>query len=536
MSASHRHHPPSAGAPANVEGPRFESGINRLLWALVAVGAVLRIVQFAAHRSLWGDEGALALNIIGKSAGDLVGALAFQQGAPTGFLLVEKGVTSVLGDGELSLRLVPLVCGLASLLLFLVIARRTLRPWGAVIALAIFAVSDPLVYYSSEVKQYEVDVAVALALIAVAVTVDWKRLTLLRGTLVAIAGMAAAWLSHAGLIMLAAVAGALLLDALLARDRRPARAIGAVAAIWGMTGLVALVVNKNNTRVVASEALDAEGSGKGRLAPVRDLWHTLPDGVGVARTATALAALIVLAGLLAVWRQERRYALVLVAPIVLALAVSVAGLYPSGARFYLFLAAPLILFLGAGADTLVTATRRGLPLVGEAAVALLLVYPAAVAAKHLVHPPGHEEVRAVLTHVDRNWRPGDTLWIWYQSQYPVRYYEQCDGCGVVHAPLASVLSPRDPFDAPGIFATASDPPSFYVSSASHALYDVARDLAPLAGKKRAWILLSSTWDDAFVRQTLDCMGKRLDERRAERAVAYLYDLSHPSDAPGCRST
>ena len=101
--------------------------------------------------------------------------------------------------------------------------------------------------------------------------------------------------------------------------------------------------------------------------------------------------------------------------------------------------------------------------------------------------------------------------------------------------LASVLSPADPFDAPGIFAAASRPPFFYVGSASHDLRDVARDLAPLAGKKRAWILLSSTWDDAFVRQTLDCLGRRLDERRATRAVAYLYDLSRRSDAPGCRS-
>src|SRR2546421_11465971 len=60
------------------------------LVALVACGGLLRIELWAHNRSLWGGEGALALNIIGKSAAGLKHRLDYLQGAPTGFLLTER--------------------------------------------------------------------------------------------------------------------------------------------------------------------------------------------------------------------------------------------------------------------------------------------------------------------------------------------------------------------------------------------------------------------------------------------------------------
>ena len=507
---------------------------HRLIWALVVLGAVLRVVRYAADRSLWGDEGALALNLIGKPLGDLLGALDFQQGAPTGFVVAEKAAVGVFGEGELALRLVPLLCGLAALPLFLLLVRRVLSPVGAVVAMALFALSDPLVYYASEVKQYESDVMVATAMALAAVAIDWRRVTWPSGVAIAIGGGLAGWLSHPALIVLAAVAAALLADALLERGRE-LRVLVALTAVWGASGIAALAVNRANAEDVAAAALESEGSGASRLQPVSDAWDTYGDVVGVANTATALAAVASLAGFLAVWSRSRRVALVLVAPLVLAVAVSLLGLYPSSSRFFLFLAPFLVAFVGEGAAGLLRMlpARPSGRLVGTAAVALLLLYPAAVAADNLLDPPGHEEVRTVLRHVDAGWRQGDALFVWYQSQYPLRYYELCDDCEVLGPGVRSVLYPPDPFDAPGVSAAATRAPSFYVSDpGSHALEALAGDLAPLVGKPRVWLLFSSTWDDGFVRQQLDCLGRRLDEARAPRAVAYLYDLSR---APARRS-
>ena len=60
------------------------------LWSVIAVGIALRVTRYLADRSLWGDEGALALNLINKPVRDLLEPLDYLQGAPTGFLLAEK--------------------------------------------------------------------------------------------------------------------------------------------------------------------------------------------------------------------------------------------------------------------------------------------------------------------------------------------------------------------------------------------------------------------------------------------------------------
>ena len=77
------------------------------MWAIVVLGLGLRTVQYARNRSLWLDEALLALNILHRSAGGLFKGLDYHQGAPIGFLLLEKLATKLAGNGELALRAFP---------------------------------------------------------------------------------------------------------------------------------------------------------------------------------------------------------------------------------------------------------------------------------------------------------------------------------------------------------------------------------------------------------------------------------------------
>src|SRR5205823_13917721 len=129
---------------------------------VVALGIVLRLRQYLAHRSLWNDEAALAFNIVHRSFGGLLRPLDLQQGAPIGFLWVERAMVDVFGNNEYALRLFPLLAGIAAIVLFALVARRLLSGWVVPLATFLFAVLQPLVYYSTEVKQYGVDVAVGL--------------------------------------------------------------------------------------------------------------------------------------------------------------------------------------------------------------------------------------------------------------------------------------------------------------------------------------------------------------------------------------
>jgi hypothetical protein len=98
-----------------------------LPWLLLGLAVVMRLRQFAVNRSLWLDEAMLAGNIVSRSYGELLRPLADHQGAPLGWLWLERTVVLVFGDGERALRLVPLVAGMAVLPITLHVARRLLR-------------------------------------------------------------------------------------------------------------------------------------------------------------------------------------------------------------------------------------------------------------------------------------------------------------------------------------------------------------------------------------------------------------------------
>jgi uncharacterized membrane protein len=135
---------------------------------IIVFGLTLRTAQYLADRSLWMDEAMLALNIADRSFVELMQPLDYDQGAPVGFLLIQKLMIQALGNKDYVLRLFPLLAGLLSLYLIYRVADRYTSGVAVIPALALFAVSGPLVHYASEAKQYSSDVAICLLLLFVA--------------------------------------------------------------------------------------------------------------------------------------------------------------------------------------------------------------------------------------------------------------------------------------------------------------------------------------------------------------------------------
>src|SRR5437867_4336034 len=112
------------------------------LLGLVAVGAVLRLWQYAGNASLDLDELAGARNIVDHPLRTLLlTPLAFNRVAPPGFLLVEGGAVALLGHTEEALRLFPLLCALTSLVLFWRLAEWVLHGLAIPFAMALLALS-----------------------------------------------------------------------------------------------------------------------------------------------------------------------------------------------------------------------------------------------------------------------------------------------------------------------------------------------------------------------------------------------------------
>ena len=88
----------------------------------MGLGAALRLGAYLQCRIPSMDENSLTSNIVGRSAQELFGELGFGQLAPPGFLTIERLEYLLLGRSWWSLRLIPLLFGLATLPLMWAVA------------------------------------------------------------------------------------------------------------------------------------------------------------------------------------------------------------------------------------------------------------------------------------------------------------------------------------------------------------------------------------------------------------------------------
>src|SRR5262245_53790721 len=136
-------------------------------WFLIMLGILLRLRQYLVNRSFWADEASLAFNLVTRGFSGLTQPLDYHQGAPIGFLFIEKLSIFALGNNEYTMRLFPLISGIFAIYLLYIIAKTHIGLSG-LFALLAFSVGSNLIYYSSELKQYSSDVMIALLLVYLA--------------------------------------------------------------------------------------------------------------------------------------------------------------------------------------------------------------------------------------------------------------------------------------------------------------------------------------------------------------------------------
>ncbi len=216
--------------PINPE-PLVRAVLGRLPRTLIVIGLMLRLLVFLQDRSLWFDEMSLWGNIAQESPFRFDHPLTGDQLAPFGFLVIERMIASVYGTGRMAMRLVPLLAGMGALVLFARLAARVLPERPALLALALFALSDDLIYYSSELKPYSVDVFVAVGLVLATVASLGVSPTPRWAALMALATALAPWWSFPSTFIIGGC-GLTLVAESLARGRR------GDALVWSTVGLV----------------------------------------------------------------------------------------------------------------------------------------------------------------------------------------------------------------------------------------------------------------------------------------------------------
>jgi hypothetical protein len=521
---------------------------RRLLIGLVGLGVTLRVAQYLSDRSLWADEASLALNLIGRPLGSLTRPLEFNQAAPVGFLFVEGIVARVVGFSEDALRFFPLVAGVVSLPLFAWLARRLLSQAAAAVATLLFAVADGLIYYSSEVKPYGIDVAVAVALLAAALLIveaspRRPRLPLVVG----VAGLFLIPLSYPSIFIVVSVT-AVLATRLLVRRRFSLRSPESMTVlIWAAAALAIGAFGATRARGVRDSLT---GTGRflgvnGSSSPLHALnamgtrivtalgepWQ----GHALGRVLVVLTALCWLLGAAVLARKKPAELWMLLLPFPLLLVASAAHVYPILERTELFLLPAVVVLVAEGVVQAVrwSSTRWTAAPALVLAVAVL-AGPVAVAAGRLVHPRTSEEIKPVLRYVRDHWRTGDTLYVAAGSQDAFLYYERCKCLSLTTRGGSKPLWPVKPLS--GVSSqTAAPAASLSPSVVLGGYYGVAaapyeRELDRLRERPRIWFLYShlpDDWTSAFVRATflarLASHETQIAEVDRPGAHAYLFE-------------
>ena len=383
---------------------RFDVGAWARAWVrrrpveiILALGIIARLGQYLADRPPWLDENSLASNILGKTGPELFGALDHGQLAPVGFLVLERFAARTLGGSMASLRLIPLVGGIAALFLALAAARRVLEPRAVVVALALLAVSDDLIYFASELKPYSTDVALGLVSLGIGLSIGPRPLSARRLVGVAAAGAAIVWFSFPAAFALAGVGAVLMASALVERRGSRVASLTVIGLTWGASILACRAV-----------ALRQLGGGRPAMeafwgfaflpfpprtlhelawAPRRCLYlfvNPLNFETPLGAVPSALpAAGLFLMGSISLWRRSPRHFGMLALPGLFALAASACHAYPFHGRMVLFLVPALLMTIAEGCEWV---RRRFGPTAWALALATVLLFPALTVLGHLVEP------------------------------------------------------------------------------------------------------------------------------------------------------
>jgi hypothetical protein len=416
---------------------------------LVLVSLPARFARL--NDSIWMDEAWVANSLLEPSLHDVFFTKTWTQSSPPLFLLLERWTIGFLGPSEAALRMLPLVAGLAGLVLAALALRRWLSTPAALLGFTLLCSNYYVIKYCQQVKQYGTDFFVsALLLVLVGRYLESGS----RRDLVALlaAGAAGMFLSYTTVFWL----GTLLISAAIPGRSGASQAPGLSRFRWSrMAGagcvlgsallLVHIVfIRPNQTAALIRNFQSSYLDLLHPLATLQRLVSTIgmllvahpglfPGMAGL--TAVALAAYATVRAINESRAGERRGLVLTLAgalPLACTFAAGTLGLYPvlDFPRMLLFALPSMALLLGQSAGLLLTPLIRSQAHQSGLRVAVLGVCAAVVVASQVTffrYPRPAEENRPAMVFVKSRLDPGYLLFVHGGMYEQFKYYRTALG-------------------------------------------------------------------------------------------------------------
>jgi hypothetical protein len=480
------------------------------LTLIICTGIFLRANGYLHNPSLWLDEAGLALNILDRNFLELAAPLDYTKASPLLFLWAEKLASVIFGPSELSLRFFPFICGCLSIPLMLKVARQYLSKWTALGVTALFACSDPLIHFSSELKHHGTDLFFALSILYTFQNYYSKR-TFKTAMFFAAVGAVALWFSFPALFLLIGMTVCLLGSSRTFSDLRSRLALISAWAV-SYASLYAIQFSHLSGQL---RLLDNYGIAAFAPAEPGEFFSWLPHALdefshaALGQHMPLLVLALSLIGLASMIKKQTSSAFILGFPILLTVVLSRFHLYPVVGRLLLFLVPSVLILMGTGIERITAGIER-LHLNRSFTLFLFvaLMWQPIKTADHFLHKPRFmEEIRPIFLYLKDNWRANDSVFVYRGSQTVFRYYQKL-------------------YDwTPTNIRWDND-------SIPECSYPYFRQFSYAYGTPRAWLLQSgSLRKRAEQRQmTLDYLkglGAVTEEQHTFKADLYLFDFTKP---------
>lgn len=422
-----------------------------IILLILVLGLAFRCFHFFSNRSLWTDEFYLCSGLLHMDYVNLAtNVMDYQQKAPIGFLWTVKSFIKVWGNSESILRIFPLLCGIASLFLYLKVCHFFLKSrTGKLAAIFLLACAPGLIYHSVEIKQYSTEcLATILSLYLYIVYKDrWKWSDRF---IWGISGAITIWFSFPVIFILAGIAISIFYNYLQNKELSFFYKNLLPISMWCCSFLLNYIffTHKHidsdwivywfkaydNFLPFPPKTIDELKWYPQNLVKMMDyplgfVWNFSSEPhtfVAKLLSKPFIPSGLLFWGIYCYFKTNLKYLILLGSPVLLMCMASAMFLYPLLERFWVFIAPIFILFIACGFEYLATQIKS------RVAVQLLcfslLICPFTQSTYFLWHPEKfykdkNSQEKEALLFINNNFKPGDAVYNYWNNKPGYKVYK-----------------------------------------------------------------------------------------------------------------
>jgi len=407
-----------------------ERNINLVIILLIGLIIILR--QYADGRSFWLDEAMLALNM-NKGFKDLLLPLEFNQSGPILFILLSKISITIFGISDYSLRIIPLLAGVSSIIIIFLIAKNTMKKSGAVTLMLLFIFSERIICYTNEFKHFAVDILFSVLFLFFLTSIKKNPPNKNKLIIMGITGILGIWISYSSIIIFPVFICFLIYFYFRNKDRKCLLITLIIGIIWIINMIFNYIFFVSKTNLYRVESVNAYWSKyfvpfppsnfeeivwipraiKKFFSYITDTSFSLIKSFNSINIIyTYLFIVLFVLGIIVLFLQKKGFlSLYILFVVLLSIIASAAKKMPFNGRIILFLAPLILISIAFGIEFLILNLKKCHRIFPVIFLILIFFIPAIPRIYYIIEPDNHSEMKSVINYYIKNRQPGDKIYI-----------------------------------------------------------------------------------------------------------------------------